>query len=58
MMKWELKSNENILKSLLINGKDMMAANYGHTQMQHADDGLLKFAIDNENEVFLKYAFR
>ena len=57
-MKWELKSNENILQSLLINGKDMMAANYGHTQQQHANDGLLKFAIDNENEVFLKYAFR
>jgi hypothetical protein len=26
--------------------------------MSHAGDDLLKFAINNENEVFLKYAFR
>ena len=31
VMKWELKSNENILKSLLINCKDMIAADFGHT---------------------------
>lgn len=36
----------------------MIAAEYGHTQEQHANNDLLKFAIDNENEVFLKYAFR
>ena len=26
--------------------------------MNHAGEDLLEFAIDNENEVFLKYAFR
>jgi hypothetical protein len=31
VMKWELKSNENILKSLLLNQHDMIAADYGHT---------------------------
>jgi hypothetical protein len=31
MMKWELKTNENILKSLLLNNQDMIAADYGNS---------------------------
>ena len=56
---WNLMSNENILKSLLINGHDMIAADFGYVyRKQHAHIDLLKFALNNENELFLKFALK
>ena len=58
--KWKLGSNENILHSLLIHGHDMIAADHGHDyrKFKHANFELMKFAIDNENEMFLKHALK
>ena len=57
---WKLTSNENFLKSLLINGHDMIAADYGHIHRKvgHAGIELMQFALDNENELFLKFALK
>lgn len=53
-------SNENFLKSLLINGHDRIAAEYGHIHRKagHAGIELMQFALDNENELFLKLALK
>ena len=55
---WKLSSSENFLKSMLINRQDMVAAEYGKYYLDKVDDNLLKFAIDNANSVFIKFAFR
>lgn len=56
---WRLRSNENILKSLLINRMDAVAAEVGNEYGFEEKDKrpLLLFAIRNENETFLKNAF-
>jgi hypothetical protein len=36
----------------------MIAADYGHDHRMHAHIDLLKFALFNENELFLKFALR
>ena len=58
--KWELASNENFLKSMLINRQDAIAAEYGNLYPLNDDEkkALMKFAINNSNEIFLKYAFK
>ena len=55
---WKLKSNENILKSLLVNRMDAVAAEVGHEyNLEQQKPELLNFAIKNANETFLKNAF-
>lgn len=62
MVQWEINSTENILKSLLINRFDKIAALYG--DHRYVEDEYYKtqevflFALENENEQFLKYSFR
>ena len=59
---WKLRSNENFLMSMLINRHDMIAAEYGefYPSCIEGENGhlLLKYAISNSNEIFLKYAFK
>ena len=59
---WKLKSNESFLMSMLVNRHDKIAADYGmyypsNIQEENGSE-LLKYAITNSNEVFLKYAFK
>mmetsp|Transcript_43453 Transcript_43453/g.41916 ORF Transcript_43453/g.41916 Transcript_43453/m.41916 type:complete len:227 (-) Transcript_43453:2526-3206(-) len=55
---WKLKSSENILKALLTSNQDKVACEVALFYIDNADINLLKFAITNYNEVFLKYSFR
>jgi hypothetical protein len=43
---------------MLINRQDVIAAQFGESYKKNADTELLKFALKNANEQFLKYAFR
>lgn len=52
--RWKLKSTENFLESLLKNRQDVIAAEFGAFYFQNATQDLLKFAINNHNEQFLK----
>lgn len=58
--KWRLNSSENILKSLLINRFDKIAALHGDSRYVDGDKDqeVFLFALQNENEQFLKYSFR
>jgi hypothetical protein len=56
--KWNLEFSENLLHSLLINRQDKIAAEYGKNYLKDADEGLLRDAIKDSNEYFLKHAFR
>lgn len=69
---FRFESSENVLMSMLKNRQDMVAANYGNNyrycvQLKEYDAEkeeevftceLLLFAFKNQNEIFLKYAFR
>lgn len=43
---------------MLVNRHDAVAAEYGDRYLENIDNDLLKFAIINNNEIFLKYGFR
>ena len=59
MAEWALASTEGILESLLRNRQDAIAAATGKFYKQDSEIvELLMFAVDNQNEYFLKYAFR
>lgn len=56
-----MKSNENFLKALLINRQDLVAVEYGEFYPEDTcrnRQELFIFALNNSNEMFLKYAFR
>jgi hypothetical protein len=55
---WKLRSSESFLKSMLINRQDKIAADCAEFYQQDIDVDLLKYAIFNSNEIFLKYAFK
>lgn len=42
----------------MTNNLDLIAGDYAHVHRNHADVDLLKFALNNENELFLKLALR
>jgi hypothetical protein len=43
---------------MLINRQDYIAADYAEFYEKDLNEDLLKFAICNSNEIFLKYAFK
>ena len=43
---------------MLVNRHDFIAAQYGQFYEKDINKTLLKFAISNSNEIFLKYAFK
>ena len=55
---WKLKSNENILKSLLVNGQDSIACEFAEFYLHDAGMDLMIFCLRNYNEIFLKFALR
>ncbi len=55
---WKIKSTENILKSFLSNNMDVVANEFSLFYIDNADKDLMIYALDNYNELFLKYAFR
>jgi hypothetical protein len=60
--RWKLTSNESFLMSMLMNRHDFIAAEYGEYYPQNIEGEagyeLMKYAITNSNEIFLKYAFK
>lgn len=60
--RWKLKSNENFIMSMLINRHDFIASMYGEFYPENiegeAANEVVKHAITNSNEIFLKYAFK
>lgn len=53
-----IDSNENILKALLVNDMDVVACDQNAINIHEADEALFLFALKNENDVFLKFAFQ
>jgi hypothetical protein len=56
--RWNLDSTENFLKSMLINRQDVIISEFSSFYASYADDELLQFAINNSNQLFLKYALK
>lgn len=54
MASWKLISTENVMRSMLNNSCDIVANEYALTYIKNCDDDLLIFAIDNQNELFIK----
>ena len=55
---WKLRSSESFLQSMLINRQDRIAADYAEFYQIDINVDLLKLAIRNSNEIFLKYTFK
>ena len=56
---WRLRSTENFLQSMLTNRQDIIAAQYGQYYKDNAKEpDLLRFALENSNEQFLKHGLR
>jgi hypothetical protein len=58
MAHWKIRTTENILKSLLKHHMDVVANEVSLYYIDSADEALLLFAMQNFNEIFLKYALR
>ena len=61
MVEWKLTiSKESVLQSLLKHRQDQIAAEFCHNYAEHEDSGevLFKYAVNNANEYFLKYALK
>ena len=58
---WRLHCSDNILQSMIKHRHDMEAAEYGHFYINHSNIDpaqLFRQAIEHDNVVFLKYAFK
>ena len=53
---WRLKSSENFLLAMLINRQDVILCDFVNFFLKDTDVKLFKFALKNQNEIFLKYA--
>jgi hypothetical protein len=53
---WRLKSSENFLMAMLMNRQDVIACEYANYYLRDAKKKLFRFALRNQNEIFLKYA--
>lgn len=58
MASWKLNSTENVIRSILNNSCDIVANEYALTYIKNCTEDLLIFAIDNQNEQFIKQSFK
>jgi hypothetical protein len=53
---WRLDSTENFLMAMLINRQDVIACDFANYFLTDCNEKLFRFALRNQNEIFLKYA--
>ena len=56
--KWRLKSNENIIQSMLVNRQDAIVNAYEAFYREDQKHELFIFCIKNQNEIYLKNALQ
>jgi len=53
---WRLETTENVLQALLLNRQEEIASKSAQFYAERADEKLMIFCLENQNEHFLKHA--